>query len=940
MTTTRFEPPVIVGPGTGDVPLPTWPPVTASPGTVNQSLRQVRLHGAVAAGNVIPLVYGRQRVEGRIFYWQPEFPTGRPLHVGVIICHGEVEEITNVRINGSIVQSGLNGITFATYKGTAAGDSDANVVAYYGPGATIVYPKWPGIAWARFSLDLFNVPWESIESFSFDVKGMKVKDPRTGVTAYSANAALCAYHFLTSFRGCRIPESSMDAADAASSWWKAADKCDETVDSEKRYELNLVVSDPQEADGILEGLRTHFQADIFSMKGKVRCVVEGARASALDFSETGAAMNLRSVKVSTIPASDRPGVVTVTFPNAAKDYADDTAKFPQTTITGQAAEAHYTLPGCTSEKQAMRIVKILQRKAAFEKYAFEGIAGPEAVRLTRRDVVRVTTRDGLSLQKVDVLDLEPLDTGEYQLRGREHDSAAYSDEAHVVDTIVLYQNANPWTAPEPVPFITAQEGWNYGPDLPVKLWWGAPRVYPSPTLYGASHWSEIGTSFTLFDAAKINDGTFYPGSSDALRGVGVVKFDAGAGLTAGFTRLDAFVSLGDGIPTAEAILVHHSDDGSAWTAVDIEYRVLLQGNVAPHYSWIRREWENAGQHRYWKITIQPNDLETFWYITELQFYEPRFDANTTVVRYDVLTNGGATLALSIPAAARPTEALPFDATPYVVYTGDSSYNITSLDITVRPFTRVQGTDMDFVAAKATTEALTTPSVQRQTGATPGVAQSGSDALSGERRAGTFSAPYHDITEGGNRWRISAPSLTADRGIKLLDALPAASGIPLLTGTVGKADYELAFGAGDLLVVSDCLQTKQSTYNAPFVKTRVACTAGTTVNGSVVDITGATVTFTPPCDVRAAVTAFWDVTVDSTSGGVFVGELYVAGSAQAPQAILTAAAGHRTMVGQTWVLDLTGTTSYTIKLTGRIVGTASCTVAADHTGFSLAAVGRL
>lgn len=119
--------------------------------------------------------------------------------------------------------------------------------------------------------------------------------------------------------------------------------------------------------------------------------------------------------------------------------------------------------------------------------------------------------------------------------------------------------------------------------------------------------------------------------------------------------------------------------------------------------------------------------------------------------------------------------------------------------------------------------------------------------------------------------------------------------------------------------------------------RVSATATTTINSSAAtDITGATITFTPPVDCYAEVEMVFD-TEQTVTGNTFVGELVVDGVAQAQQvALVSGVTGRRAPFSQ--VVErvlLTGGASHTIKLTGRLAVGAivgSYTIRLVHTGF--------
>jgi len=127
-----------------------------------------------------------------------------------------------------------------------------------------------------------------------------------------------------------------------------------------------------------------------------------------------------------------------------------------------------------------------------------------------------------------------------------------------------------------------------------------------------------------------------------------------------------------------------------------------------------------------------------------------------------------------------------------------------------------------------------------------------------------------------------------------------------------------------------------------IPSRVSASGAVTVNSTTAsDITGATTTFTPTTAQTVLVIAVFDVTATTAStSSIFVGELNVDGSAQSQAALVAYGTNNeRGTCTQTWVLSLSGGSSHTLKLTGRLNtgSAASYSIAATHTGFTLVRV---
>lgn len=118
--------------------------------------------------------------------------------------------------------------------------------------------KWPatavlrGHAYLVIRLNLNQAEFQDgLPQIEALVKGKKILDVRTGVTAYSDNPALIAYDYLTSEMG-GVPVTSIPV----SSFIAAANDCDDIVStgawSGKRYTFNGTITSNQSRDDVLE----------------------------------------------------------------------------------------------------------------------------------------------------------------------------------------------------------------------------------------------------------------------------------------------------------------------------------------------------------------------------------------------------------------------------------------------------------------------------------------------------------------------------------------------------------------------------------------------------------------------------------------------------------------------------------------------------------------
>ena len=199
--------------------------------------------------------------------------------------------------------------------------------------------------------------------------------------------------------------------------------------------------------------------------------------------------------------------------------------------------------------------------------------------------------------------------------------------------------------------------------------------------------------------------------------------------------------------------------------------------------------------------------------------------------------------------------------------------------------------------------------------TPGTAQTGNANLSGKVKAGQ------------------------------LEADPQAAGTIALevdnvaSPTVALATFRLNDVEQSKIDKKGSLQTLESSRIAPWVETMVVATATTINSTTAADLNGLTVTFTPPSDCRAMIVAVLDAKMTTTGSG-FLGELVVNGTPDTNQIIFNPQTNNeRVPITGVWTVALTGGTSYTIKMQGKLNGGAGVFSIAAGSRFSFVAVGK-
>lgn len=176
------------------------------------------------------------------------------------------------------------------------------------------------------------------------VKGKKLYDPRTGLTAWSRNPALAIYDLCTNATyglGARLSSSDMDAG-VGGSFRTFADRCEESVTrpdntTEARYELDLVLSSKARASEWIDMIAATCRANVYPSQGLIKISEDRDGSSARDFDErpstadeTSPRHNIladggrSSLALHHLSESERPTRVIVKITNRDREYRQDT----------------------------------------------------------------------------------------------------------------------------------------------------------------------------------------------------------------------------------------------------------------------------------------------------------------------------------------------------------------------------------------------------------------------------------------------------------------------------------------------------------------------------------------------------------------------------------------------------------------------------------------
>jgi len=206
------------------------------------------------------------------------------LHMVIVIAAHEVEEIGAIYLND--VPVSLDGSGFVqTSPYLKDGKSYVRVSKHLGTDSQTVdslltaeYPTWTSVHRLQGRSYIYvRLQWSpdvypnGAPNVSAVVKGKKLYDPRSGLTVWSDNSALCARDYLTSDYGfnCDSDEVNDDF------WEAAANVCDESVvlstgGSQTRYTINGVIDTAAAPIDNLNALVAAMAGSVTYVQGKFR----------------------------------------------------------------------------------------------------------------------------------------------------------------------------------------------------------------------------------------------------------------------------------------------------------------------------------------------------------------------------------------------------------------------------------------------------------------------------------------------------------------------------------------------------------------------------------------------------------------------------------------------------------------------------------------------
>lgn len=389
--------------------------LTPKPRT-STSTRGYSINGESGSALDHQIIYGTARVGGVRIYDTSTGTNNIFLHRIMAFAGHEITSYDQIYLNDEVVTIDGSGnvtsparyngyVRIKRYYGTAAQTADADLIA---DTASSADGKWTsnhrlrGIAYVyvRFQYDADVFP-NGIPVVSATISGKKVYDPRTGLTAFSNNPALCMRDYLTSDYGFAQPSSRISDTQVTT----AANVCDEVVSGAKRYTCDGSFVTSFAPNQVLSDLLTSMGGLLWYSQGKWRMKAAKYVTPTITLDES----DLRSGISLSTRHSRRSNFNTVkgTFKGPESDWQE--ADYPSITdsvyLTADnniVSTLDFPLPYTTSSATAQRIANIALRRNR-EQLTFSASFGLAALAVEVGDFVYINnSRFGWSSKPFEV----------------------------------------------------------------------------------------------------------------------------------------------------------------------------------------------------------------------------------------------------------------------------------------------------------------------------------------------------------------------------------------------------------------------------------------------------------------------------------------------------------------------------------------------------------
>jgi len=361
------------------------------------------------------IIYGKMRVGGNVVFIAHSGDDNKYLHLAIVFATHHINSYEEVWFNDNKIWTATGGFegdwgTYVTMDTTKLGTSGQSASSLLTPIAEWTADhKLSGIAYIAFKLEWNQDKFpQGVPNITAVVKGKRVFDPRTSVTAYSTNPALCLRDYMLD-QSYGLGESNVNIDSTALN--AAADLCDEQVSldaggTQDRYQCNGVIDTANQIKANIEQLLASMGGKLTYSGGKY--FVDGAEYKTPTHTFTEADV---ISEIQTQTKQSRRGIyngVKGIFVSEEKNYKvlDYPAQISSSYATedGDPLYLDMPLPFVTNNLQAQRLAKIALLKSR-QQVVITMTVNLKGLQVKVGDTIQVTNdRLGYSSKVFEVID--------------------------------------------------------------------------------------------------------------------------------------------------------------------------------------------------------------------------------------------------------------------------------------------------------------------------------------------------------------------------------------------------------------------------------------------------------------------------------------------------------------------------------------------------------
>lgn len=509
----------------------------------------------------IKVVYGLHRVGGNDVFFATSGTNNNYLWIVQTLSEGACDSIyqiggaDQVWLGDKLESAFGTNVNYYFYQGTSGQNVDANLAADV-PDWTDCLRNTCYIVWKlEWNSDLF----QGVPARTVDLKGRQLYDFRTATTAWSDNAVLALYDYMTNTRyGCGIAAAKIDTT----SWTACANYWDS-----KGWSFNMAINRQQAAIDVVNAICSHFRGALVWYDGKyyLRYADLNDESSLMTLDDEHIVQDERgkaSVSISEPSRFDEPEAVRVKFIDSTKNYvADDIVIGDSDGVTKE-----LQLLGFTDRETASNIALYNLERWQLNR-TISGTFRGDALQLEPHDVVTFnSTALSIADQLMRVQTANILPTGEIELSLAYEATELYNDDYDLLEENV-YTCTLPEPNDEPPPVRNAtltEETYNYrlrtftrlkvAFDPPENyLWFDYVEAWLS---YDDTNWEHMFNATSDFEFSTVEEGKTYYIRLKTVNIWGVKQQDANDRKLS--TLITGYVTAPDSIDALYAVITQNA----------------------------------------------------------------------------------------------------------------------------------------------------------------------------------------------------------------------------------------------------------------------------------------------------------------------------------------------------------------------------------------------